>query len=121
MKIIDEIIEIAKKSDMRTKHGCIILDKKGTIISKACNTSLNISKEKFKNFNKNTKISYHAEENALKNVDKKKLYGARLYVVRYGYFENNPEIMNSKPCEKCTRIINNCMKKYGLKYVYYSL
>lgn len=120
--IMHEAIEIAKKSDMRSKHGCIIIDNKGNIISSACNRTLHISSEQYikDNFHKGIKVSRHAEENALRNVDHKKLYGARLYVVRWGVISSNPTFMNSKPCERCTKIINTCMKKFGLKVAYYS-
>jgi deoxycytidylate deaminase len=118
--ILQIAIEMAKKSDMRTKHGCIIIDYKGSIISKAYNKNLIVSSKQFDNFTQNTKVSYHAEENALRNVDPKKLSGAKLYVIRYGFQENNPLLMNSKPCKKCTCIIEKYMKKYGLKTVYYS-
>ena len=69
---------------------------------------------------KNIKISYHAEENALRNVDPKKLCGARLYVFRWTNIDTKPNCMNSKPCKQCTVIIESCMKKFGLKTVYYS-
>ena len=120
--IMHEALEIAKKSDMRSKHGCIIIDNKGNIISSACNKTINISSETCmkRNFDKGVKISRHAEENALRNVDQKKLYGARLYVVRWGVVSSNPTFMNSKPCDRCTKIINSCMKKFGLKVAYYS-
>jgi deoxycytidylate deaminase len=112
---------IAQRSDMRTKHGCVIIDKKGTIISSAYNKTLNLSTNKFKKYDRNNKISRHAEENALWNVDKRKLYGARLYVVRSGgCLKTDHFYMNSKPCKKCTYIIEECMKKFGLKVVYYS-
>jgi deoxycytidylate deaminase len=112
---------IAQRSDMRTKHGCVIIDYKGSIISAAYNKTLNIPSHKLKEYDRNNKISRHAEENALRNVDKRKLCGARLYVVRSGgCFETNSFFMNSKPCKRCTAIIETCMKKFGLKSVYYS-
>ena len=188
-EIIIHSMEIAKKSDMRSKHGCIIVDNKGTIISKACNKTIFTSNDKIKQYNiareaksrvamldsgrenamkdhniareaksnvewldsgiendmkesshcrvglrlnsgysgysnrrspKNIKISYHAEENALRNVDPKKLCGARLYVFRWTNIDTKPNCMNSKPCKQCTVIIESCMKKFGLKTVYYS-
>ena len=119
-KILLHAIEMAKKSDMRSKHGAVLLDEKGNIISKACNKGIAVSKEGMENFTQSTKISHHAEENALRNVDKKKLKGARLYVVRWGCIDTNPLLMNSKPCKRCTSIIDTCMKKHGLKVVYYS-
>ena len=119
-EIMLSAIEIAKKSDMRVKHGCIIIDNKGTIISKACNKMLNFDTEKIKNRDQYLKVSYHAEENALKQVNPKKLFGAKLYVVRYGNSDSN-FFMNSKPCNCCTIIIDKYMKKYGLKNVFYSV
>jgi len=122
IKLMEYCSDIALKSDMRSKHGCIIVDKNGNIISTAYNKTLNISPHKLKNLNKDDKFSVHAEENALNNVDKTKLYGAKLYVIRLGgNIENNPLILNSKPCKRCTSIIEKCMKKFGLKRVYYSI
>ena len=118
--IMDFAHEIAMKSDMRTKHGCVITDYRKKIISAKCNELLNIPQKKINNitFSKQNKIlSRHAEENALRNVDTSQLCGASLYVVRTGY---DNKFMNSKPCDKCMSIINTCMKKYGLKVVYYS-
>lgn len=114
-------IEIAKKSDMRCQHGCIIEDSKGNIISKACNKSNNLPEKHVLDDEKRPLFSRHAEETALKNVDKTKLKGAKLYVVRWGG-KNDGEMcfMNSKPCNKCTSIIKTCMNKYGLKVAYYS-
>ena len=77
-------IEIAKKSDMRCQHGCIIEDSKGNIISKACNKSNNLPEKHVLDDEKRPLFSRHAEETALKNVDKTKLKGAKLYVVRWG-------------------------------------
>jgi deoxycytidylate deaminase len=118
--IMQIAVEMAKKSDMRSKHGCIIIDNKGSIISKAFNKTLNVSSKQYDNFTQSTKVSCHAEENALRNVDPKKLNGAKLYVIRWGCIDTNPLFMNSKPCKKCTCIIEKYMKKFGLKTVYYS-
>jgi deoxycytidylate deaminase len=107
---------IANKSDMEKKHGCVIIDKKGCIISTAYNKTLNIPPHQLKTYDKSNKFSRHAEENALWNVNKKKLYGAKLYVVRTG----SSLLLNSKPCKKCMDIIETCMVKYGLKVAYYS-
>jgi deoxycytidylate deaminase len=129
--IIKYALTIAEKSDMKNKHGCVIIDKKGSIISAEYNKMIYIKNiSEFHNrFRKGMKMSIHAEENALRNVDKKKLDGAKMYVVRRGYGEfinengntiKNPICMNSKPCERCTTIINMFMKKHGLKIVLYS-
>jgi len=116
----------ALKSNMQHKHGCIIVDSKGNIISSGYNKFLNVPKEKIKIFDKNTsvKMSNHAEEMALKKADPKKLFGAKLYIVRINLHDNNENnnelFMYSKPCKRCTAIIESCMKKCGLKKVYYT-
>lgn len=123
INIMEIAHDAAMKSDMRSKHGCVITDYRKTILAVECNKTNNISRKSLLNldFNKNNKISQHAEEKALRNVDCSKLYGASLYVVRAAYDNNNQRIfMNSKPCDKCTSIINSCMRKFGLKVVYYS-
>tara|TARA_B110000037_G_scaffold201324_1_gene242583 strand:- start:513 stop:959 length:447 start_codon:yes stop_codon:yes gene_type:complete len=111
-------IEIAKKSNMRCQHGCIIEDNKGNVISRACNRSNYLPERHIEDFKKKALFSKHAEETALKNVDKTKLKGAKLYVVRWSDIHNC--FMNSKPCNKCTSIIISYMNKYGLKVAYYS-
>ena len=63
------------------------------------------------------KVSVHAEEHALRRADPRMLNGASLYVVRKMCDGN---LTNSKPCKRCESIILSCMKKYGLKNVYYS-
>lgn len=107
---------IAEKSKMRVQHGCVIVDSKGYIISTAFNKYnhfYNIQKP----WQKGSRLSCHAEEGALKKVNFNKLEGAKLYVVRISY---SGELLNSKPCERCTKIINKFIHKYGLKEVYYS-
>lgn len=117
-----EALDIAKKSTMRSKHGCVIVDNKGNIISTGFNKEIFLYKKKhytyYDQFQNHKSI--HAEENAIRNVDPAKLNGAKLYVVRWGSHEKNPLIMNSKPCKKCANIIGRCITKYGLKYAYYS-
>jgi len=121
IEIMQYAADIAQRSDMRSKHGCVIVDSKGSIISAAYNKTLNISSHKLKVYDRNNKVSRHAEENALRHVDKRKLCGARLYVVRSGGCINTDHyLMNSKPCKRCTDIIETCMRKFGLKVVYYS-
>jgi tRNA(Arg) A34 adenosine deaminase TadA len=120
--IIRYALKIAEKSDMKCKHGCVIIDRKGSIISAQHNKMIHVPniKELNKNFQKGKKMSIHAEENALRNVDQTKLNGATMYVVRKGCEENNLLCMNSKPCKRCTIIIKVFMKKHGLKNVMYS-
>ena len=113
-------VEIAKKSDMRCKHGCIVVDKNGKIISEAHNKRNGLPDKHIDDPKKRPFFSSHAEETALKKMNRQDLDGATLYQVRYGQFHKNPVFMNSKPCPKCTPIILACMKNYGLKKAYYS-
>jgi deoxycytidylate deaminase len=119
-------VELAKKSNMSNKHGSVIVDNKGNIISTGFNKMIYVPKDKLKIFDKNTrvKISNHAEEVALKNANPKKLNGAKLYIIRAalgtGICGETPIFMNSKPCKRCTQIIESCIKRFGLKVVYYS-
>ncbi len=63
--------------------------------------------------------SLHAERSVIKSLgDTDLLKGSILVVVRLG---KTPDIYkNSKPCEACASFLHTCMKKYGLKQVYYS-
>ena len=121
-EILDYALELSKKSSMYYKHGSVIVDKKGNIISTGYNKFLCFPIEKIKVFDKHTnvKISKHAEEMALKNADPKKLNGAKLYVIRWSTNDGNIVFTNSKPCKRCTSIIETCIKKFGLKVVYYT-
>jgi len=75
------------------------------------------SKNPHENYMNGKKVSIHAEEHALRRADPRKLKGAVMYIARKTYDGN---YANSKPCIKCEAIIISCMKKYGLKAVYYS-
>jgi deoxycytidylate deaminase len=123
-QILHTAINVAKKSNMRAKHGCVIV-KQGKIISVGYNRSLGNNKYQTRNFNNDKtvsqgKYSIHAEQDALRNTDPKNLEGAKLYVIRIGCGELNPMFMNSQPCKRCTNIINKYIEKHGLKQVYYS-
>lgn len=113
-------VEAAKKSNMRSKHGCIIVDCKGKIISKAYNKRNGLPDKHIDDPSKRPWFSKHAEETALLDCDRRKLNGASLYVVRWGKIGMEHCFMNSKPCSKCTPIIKACMKNHGLKAAYYS-
>ena len=122
LQIMESCIEIAKKSNMRSKHGCIIVDNKGKLLSSACNKRTNLKDEHIEDvfIRRRKAFSKHAEETALKNLNRDRLKGARLYVVRWGYRKGCSSFLNSKPCTKCTAIINACITNYGLKAAYYS-
>ena len=121
--LMELCVDVAKKSNMRSKHGCVVVDNRGKIISSACNKRTNLKDEHIDEvlLRQRKGFSTHAEESALKNVDRNRLKGAKLYVVRWGYAKNCPfHFLNSKPCVKCTAIINACINNYGLKGAYYS-
>lgn len=122
LNLMEMCVEVAKKSNMNSKHGCIIIDRKGNLISSACNKRRSMETEHISDINmrRQKRFSRHAEETALKNVNRNDLKGAVLYVVRYGHNNCNPYFMNSKPCEKCTAIINAAIERHGLKAAYYS-
>lgn len=114
--IIENAVRMAEKSKVHVQHGCVIVDSKGYIIAESNNKYAYLHNI-YKPWNRSHRLSCHAEESALKIVDRKKLYGAKLYVVRLSY---SGELVNSKPCSRCTTIIEKYMNKYGLKTVYYS-
>ncbi len=63
----------------------------------------------------------HAEKNVLKVLgDYNKLRDADMYIMRSGRGEHSSRFVNSKPCPDCEYFLNKCMKKYGLKNVYYT-
>jgi hypothetical protein len=67
------------------------------------------------------KHNIHAEENVVRQLgDYNKLRDADMYVMRYGRGDKNHTFVNSKPCPKCECFLNKCIKKYGLRNIYYT-
>ena len=63
--------------------------------------------------------SIHAERAVIKKMgDYTKLSGAIMIVIRISRGTN--QIANSKPCDVCQCHLDKCIKKYGLKCIYYS-
>ena len=63
--------------------------------------------------------SIHAERNLVKEIgDVSKLRGADMYIVRMDAY--GEKFMCSKPCEECMVFLQKCIRKYGLKNVYYT-
>jgi deoxycytidylate deaminase len=98
--------EVAKKSTMMHKHGCIIVYKKNIIA-----TGYNTMPSMFER-------SVHAEIDALNKVKNKQtiLRESDLYIVRIGTDSFDNVLKYSKPCEHCTRYIN----QFKIRKVYYS-
>lgn len=105
---------IAMKSCMAQKHGCVIVYN-NEIIAKGTNMC-------YKNVNNVTSI--HAEVNAInqlrkiitKTGDKSIPQRCKLYVVRVGKQSMDYPLKNSKPCEMCAKAILNI----GIGMTYYS-
>jgi deoxycytidylate deaminase len=98
--------EIAKKSTMTQKHGCVIVYKK-QVIATGYNTMPNM-------FNH----SLHAEINAIKKVKNRRyiLKDCDLYIVRIGPDSLENVLKYSKPCANCTK----CILNYKIRRVFYS-
>ena len=114
----------ALKSNMSSKHGCIIR-KRDKIIARGHNKLL----IKYGQFNSRTKNirSVHAEIDALSNTDKRYLKNTTLYVVRIKPACDEHKIMtsqlkeilcNSEPCKNCNRIIHKKFNCYKLNILY---
>ena len=104
--IIQQAIEQARKSNLRCKHGAIIV-KNNKIVSRGYNRYLYYYGDKVTS-------SIHAEVDAIRNCyPKSNLNGAVLYVIRVR-FDGTTTI--SKPCKGCY----NAISKTGLSGVYYS-
>lgn len=112
---VNNALDVAEKSHVRMKHGCVIIDSHGSLVSQGCNRYEGIANI-YKPYMLGRRCSVHAEEMALRNADPKRLMGASMYIVRI----SQNETMNSKPCARCKILIEKFMRKYGLKNAYYS-
>jgi len=101
MKYIEELIELASKSDMNNKHGAILVFK-GKIISKGFNRRTGDKK--------NCKYSIHAECDAINNCDRNLVRYSSMYVIQISNDDKNI-LKCSKPCRLCEKVI----KKYNIK------
>jgi tRNA(Arg) A34 adenosine deaminase TadA len=105
---LNEAINQAMKSDMNSNHGAILV-RRGKIVGKGYNRYVNSNCDKI--------FSIHAEVSAIKNALKKvhpdELKMCELIIIRVN---NENECLNSKPCEKCSKIIN----MYNIRKVYHS-
>lgn len=105
---IDIAIEEAKKSNMRCKHGCVIVYKK-KIVAKGHNCYI-----------PNCTHTVHAEISALKKLRKNasNISSHKMYVVRISREKDCNNITTiSKPCENCSKSI----QKAGIKKIYYTI
>jgi len=101
----------AKKSKYEQKVGAVILKRK-SIISKGHNYSHRSAKKLHPRFQK-WPNSIHAEVDCIIKA-RQDLAGTTMYVIR---INNNNQLMNSKPCDRCLMYI----KHVKIKKVYYSI
>ncbi len=60
----------------------------------------------------------HAEADVIRSLgDTQRLRGATLIVVRIG---GHGDLVNSKPCAACQRLLEKCQRQYGLHAFYHS-
>jgi len=95
----------AAKSPMGFRHGAVIV-KKGNIVARGYNRYVLTCVY--------SRLTIHAEVDAIGNCSPHDLYGATLYVVCIGL--KNEILRMSKPCRSCTKKI----ERSTLGGVYYS-
>jgi len=105
--------DMALKSCMNQKHGCVIVYN-NEIIAQGMNRKYDAMKEV---------DSIHAEVNAINQLrkimhkkDKNFIQKCKLYVVRIGTPNMDYPLKDSKPCSHCTKVIESV----GIPEVYYS-
>jgi len=122
--IIETLIKTALKSNMKHKHGCVILYKK-KIISKGFNY-YKISNLLYNNYTvqqyENNKYSVHAEQNAINKIRNKLLLcKCTIYIIRLKNLNeitiDNNNIELGIPCEACNNLINKY--KISIKSIRY--
>ncbi|TXG85647.1 MAG: hypothetical protein E6R13_01965 [Spirochaetes bacterium] len=111
--IMKQAIQIARKSPLRVKHGCIIVNR-GNIVGYGRNTYCS------KYRSGSSLMSLHAEIDAINNIPRTLLWGAEIYIIRICEDDGSMiHLGNSHPCSDCAKKLNK-FKKYGIK-VYYSM
>lgn len=106
-RVLEDCKNLAKRSNMLHKHGCIIV-KNGNIVSTGFNQ--HFTNKKLKECHDTT--SWHAEIMAIRKCTKELLCQSDLYIVRIG-----TGFKYSKPCSICSKKI----QQLGIRNVYYSI
>lgn len=109
-KYLRSCVQLAGKSNVNHKHGCVIVDRRTKeIISYGFNydykNHVNVS-------------SLHAEMAAIRNANKRCLARneCEMYVVRLRNSKTMNELKYSKPCDACARMIS----RTNIRNIYYS-
>ena len=112
---ITKAIRESLKSEMRTKHGAIIVNNNKII-------SVGYNQYDYNMFHKiieRKRLSIHAEIDAINKCEKRLLRGSTMYVIRYSHIHH--QLMDSSPCPRCQKILKKIMREYGLQKVIYSI
>jgi tRNA(Arg) A34 adenosine deaminase TadA len=112
LEFFKKCIELAHKSNLTQKHGCVIV-KKNQIISCGYNFKLK-NNAKFLKRDDTDAYSVHAEISTLKKVKQIDLTNCEMYVVRIG---PHCTLKYSLPCQVCSCSI----QEHGIRKVYYSI
>ena len=110
-RFVEEAIKQSVRSVERYKHGAIIFDGKGNIISRGfnhVNFRLNLKKYGYSGF------STHAECSAIIKCERDLLEGSSLLVIRRSM--GGTKLSSSMPCRSCLNMIIEA----GISKVYYS-
>jgi|UniRef100_A0A6C0EEG8 deoxycytidylate deaminase len=109
------LIDVALKSNMIHKHGCVILHR-NKIISTGYNyykiSNGTIYKNIYGDYQPN-RYSIHAEKNAIQKIKNKNLLKeCKIYIIRIKKSDDNISygLEQGVPCNMC----NNLLKKYNL-------
>ena len=101
------------KTNMRNTHVAFII-KRGKVLGVATNQLG--SRARGCGYDERT---IHAERAVIKHVGHTKLMGATMIVIRMS--RGTEQLVNSEPCHGCRCHVEKCIKKYGLKRLYYSV
>ncbi len=100
----------------KTQIHVAVLVKRGKIISHATNRVG--SRSRGVGFSDKT---IHAERNCVRQLgDTSQMRGANMYIMRISKDSENPVFMSSKPCHECEVFLEKCVRKYGLRQIFYT-
>lgn len=108
--------QVAQKSPMEWKYGCVIV-RKGRIISQGYNH--------YRLTPFSGPMTTHAEIDALNKLKNKNLLNnATMYIIRINNKISGPKknysILSGKPCHDCIVKLTKLIKRFGLKKIIYS-
>lgn len=110
LKFVQLAVGQAERSDHNHyRHGAVVFDDKGNIISKGYNSKRVVPKLKKYGY---PNLYHHAESYALMKARPEHLAGSSIMVVRV----SPTKLSNSKPCVHCMGLL----KESGITTIYYS-